>query len=604
MSFTPIVKFDNRICIPKIVPLVYDDVLSYYEYVDKILVKLNETIVTLNQLGVKVDDLEAAVQQLQTVIDGIDTRLSTAESNISTIQGNITTINNAIETINGAITTINTAVETNTADISTLNSTVAGMQSTISDILDDLAGLPADVAGLEGEVDNLDTRVTNLESATFGDVSVSPVPVNFGCYCIDPDMIDYEIIQDTTSPDPTWDWTVKMAENPLYPNGKNQICFRGNEYYNKSHLVIKNFMPHMQDSDPLTLLIKYNYKWDYTSNCQAVNTSFGALVNGINCVLGTYNTICVGGAQLVPSSDNSDIYDLVLSAQSLSGSGTWTDNSDYFLNYVAILGGVGYLSDGRIRLDEGEKYFNCFNAGIKQGVSQSDFDTLSNRVSDTEDDINFLEGSISSINTSITNINTSIGNINTKDSQQDSAISTANGNISALQAATTPEVWDRWQDVYDEGSITPNSRIIGFHMEKVGKLVTFEIAGCHFRNDSNHNSTTFCLGTIRSGLRSKLAPRGNVPVTFTGMTAYTDGNLTGLEQSGDSGSQYTPLVPNARGVAVLTIYGSDTSVPYTWSGRTNQAYSINVNICGMPYQTADASVTNNAFIIRGCYVTV
>ena len=445
-----------------------------------------------------------------------------------------------------------------------------------------------------------------MESAAFGDVTVSPFPANFGVYCIDPDMIDYEIVPDYVDPDPSWDDTVELMENPLYQNGKEQIRFRGNENYNKSHLVIKNFLPHMQNADALTLLVKFNYKWDISSKAQALNTSFGALLSGVDCVQGTYDTLCIGGAKLVASSDNSDLYDLELYAQSASGSGTWIDNSDYFLNYIAILGGTGYLGDGLIQLDAAEKYLNCYNAAVKQGVTQDDFTTLANRVSDTEDDINALEGNVSSIDTSITNINTSIGNINTKDGQQDTAISTANSNISALQAATTPEVWDNWQDVFDEGSLVTNSRIIGFHMEKTGKLVTFEIAGCHFRNDSNHNATTFCLGTIRSGLRSKLAPRGNVPVTFTGFTAYTDGNLTGIEQSGEGGASagYVPLVPNGRGVAVLTLYGSTTTVPYTWSGRANNAYSLNVNICGMPYQTADASVTNNAFVIRGCYVSV
>lgn len=583
----------NHIFVPKITPLVYDDTLSYYEFLCKLINVVNLAIEKLNDLGVRVDDLEEAVRQLQDIVSGLDERITACEGDIADIKLDIESINGAIENINTAIEGVNTqisnlstTVQGNTNQINTINNTLRNIQDDISS----LEGLPGDVSGLESEVDNLDTRVTNLESATFGDVSVSPVPVNFGCYCIDPDMIDYEIVQDTTTPDPDWDWTVQMASNPLYQNGKQQIRFRGNENYNKSHLVIHNFMPHMQNADPLTLLVKYNYSWDYTSNCQAVNTSFGALVNGINCVLGDYSTICIGGAQLVPSSTNSDIYDLVLSAQSLSGSGTWIDNSAYFLNYVAILGGVGYLSDGRINFEDGEKYFNCFNASVKQGVSQSDFDTLSGRVTTAENDIDSLETAIGNFTYSeyVTDFNNLIGdldNIHSKDDEQDGKISdleTAVGNL-------TPYDYTGFSDVFDLSSLPSGASVQYFRAYKYGalRIIDFIITGL----DKNSTTSNVKLGTIRSGAVSDWAPYW--AVNSVGNALKTTADVPPRIQL----AVYPSVYPSGKAIkhGMVTLTGSVTTNPFNEGSQShvttmsaNSLYCAFENDYGEDYNSIQA----------------
>ena len=595
--FNPIVKFDNKIYVPKIVPLVYDDTLSYYEFLCKVLNKMNEAIDALNALGIRVDDLETAVQQLQEVVTGLDTRLTTAEGDIRDIKLDVQTINNAITNINGAIETINTTIVALQGQVTDNTTNITAIQSSISNILDtitELEGMGGDIDDLEQAVGGLDTRVTTLESAAFGDITMSPVPKNFCCNMYDLDRVLYEISIDYDQRDPDWEDRVQIKNN--------QFCFRGNSSYNATHLVLKGFCNDMSDLEPLTLAIVYNDF--YSQYGQGLNTSFGALKSGVNCITGATNEICVGGAQLVASDDITGVYDLHLYVNSQSGSEAYIANSYFYLDWCAILGGTGYISDGRGNAQNILKYMDAYNAGIPS--VESEISSLDSRLDTAESKISTLEGNVTSIDSSISTINGNITTINNKNNQQDGQITSLGTRVTALEGGGTVESWDTWSDVFDEASITPNSRIIGFHMEKVGKVVTFEIAGCHFRNDSNHNSTTFCLGTLRSGLRSKLAPKGNVPVTFTGLVAYTDGNLTGIEQSGDGGASagYVPLVPNARGISVLTLYGSSTGVPYTWDGRTNNAYTLNVNICGMPYQTGDSAVNNNAFIVRGCYVSV
>ena len=605
--FNPVVTFNNRVFIPKIVPLVYDDTLSYYEFLCKVLNKMNEAIEALNALGIRVDDLEAAVQQLQTVVGGLDDRLTVVEGDMVTVKGDIVDIKAAVQTINGAINTINTTIEGLQGQVTDNTTNITAIQGSISNILDaiaELEGMSGDISDLESDVSSLDGRVTVLESATFGDISVSPTPKNPACNMTARDTFDWEIVDDT-EPAPGFSEYQIVVPDPTEAatQGIAGFRFRGNNNYGHSRLILKNFLPEMQDSVVLTLVFKFNPAFSALQYGQVITTTFGALKTGISCMYQGEDDVVCGGAKAVINSDTDYSYDIELTVYDPSNTSSTIENSYYSLNFFSIIGGSGYTSQGRIAVEDVEPYF--MNYQFIKSDSEA-VESLESRMDTAEGQIGDIQGDIFDIESSISTIDTSITNINNKDTQQDSSISTLNTKVAALEGGGTVEEWDTWSDVFDEASITPNSRIIGFRMQKVGKVVTFEIAGCHFRNDSNHNSTAFCLGTLRSGLRAKLAPKGNVPVTFIGCTAYTDGNLTGIEMSGDGGAtaQYVPLIPNARDIAVMTLFGSGTAVPYTWDGRTNIAYSLNVNICGMPYQTASQSVTNNAFIVRGTYISV
>ena len=59
----------------KVLPLVYDDSLSYYEVLCKIRDKLNEMIGTMKGLDGTVKSLQQAIAQIQKWIDDFDTSL-------------------------------------------------------------------------------------------------------------------------------------------------------------------------------------------------------------------------------------------------------------------------------------------------------------------------------------------------------------------------------------------------------------------------------------------------------------------------------------------------------------------------------------------------
>ena len=62
----------------KVLPLVYDDSISYYETLCKVVKYLNEVITAENQIIEEVDELKAELQTVQEWIDNFDT--SFAES--------------------------------------------------------------------------------------------------------------------------------------------------------------------------------------------------------------------------------------------------------------------------------------------------------------------------------------------------------------------------------------------------------------------------------------------------------------------------------------------------------------------------------------------
>ena len=76
MDIKPLHHF--RFWCQKVLPLVYDDSLSYYEVLCKVVNYINNLIATNNQIIEYVDELKAELQQVQEWIDNFDT--SYAES--------------------------------------------------------------------------------------------------------------------------------------------------------------------------------------------------------------------------------------------------------------------------------------------------------------------------------------------------------------------------------------------------------------------------------------------------------------------------------------------------------------------------------------------
>ena len=589
--FDKLKPLPNHIFIPKIVPLVYDDTLSYYEFVCKLMVKLEEIINTLNDLGVRVDALEDAVRQLQEIVNSIDDRLTACEGDINDIKGDIHDINTAIGNINTAIDGINIQLGDLTINVRNNSNAITQINSAISDIRDslsELSDLPGDVSDLEDDLSTLDNRVTQLESATFGDVTVSPTPKNFCVNMLDLSKIDYEIVEDFDVRDPDWDDTVQIDWH--------QLRFRGNENYNKTHLVLKNFCPVQKPTQDLTLALIYD-KLDITTiSGQVKYTTFADLLNGINCMPSGVTDVCIGGAKLVLN--DYETYDLHLYVEPQNGAGGMISNSRHFLKWIVLLGGIGYITEGKIDYDKVLPYLNAYNMAIEPSVSQSDFDALSTRVTGAEGDIDDLETAIGTFTQSEYNSDWNI--MNGYVHGIDDRVTTLEGEASA----ETVETWVTFSDVF-ENSVIPEGAIIHhFRMDKKGRMVTFELGMINVNDNATFRYNSYNLGQIRSGLRTKLAPAMDTPVMFTGMLGGTDNNdPKGYMVSGSiPATTQNPPMPDVTGIAIASLYGAVGTNYYTSISTYGNLppYSLIVKLVSW---SVTSQSFRNSFIIRGTYLT-
>ena len=580
--FDKLKPLPNHIFIPKIVPLVYDDTLSYYEFVCKLYKKLEEMITALNELGVRVDALEEAVRQLQDIINGLDDRLTTLEGDmitvkgdIETINGAITNINTAIDGINGQLTTINVTLSEHTNSINTINNSIRD----IEDLIASLEDVPGDIADLEQDVSGLDTRVANLESATFGDISIAPTPKNFSCNMMMFDKLVYEIVKPENY-DTSLDDTVKIEYGCFR--------FRGASNYNQTHLKLPNFCPKLANSEALTLAIVFA---DYYSEYgQALDTTFGDLVNGVSMIVGVTNEICVGGAKLVLNTDGDyQMYDLHLYVQAQNGSGTYIANSRFYLEWVAILGGVGYLTQGRGSADNIRPYMNAYNGGIPEtGVKQADFNALADRVTVEEGKTSDLETAIGTFTQA--EYNTDFNNLQGDITSLSNEVSGIESTVSTLESI---DIYQGMGDIFDMSTLLEGVSVQYFRAYKYGAVRVIDTILTNFPRSSNYSC--FKVATIRSAKVSEWSPLYPVNVCATGLPTSQDNPPRILVGE-------NPPYVSGRSVknGIATLMGSGTTNPFNEGGQYHDT-SLSSNSLYVGIEN-DYNDYNNSIHLRMVYL--
>lgn len=107
-DFTPDYSFNDvekgrpfRVWCQKVLPTIYDDSLSYYELLNKVVYILNECIDKINELDENVDELNKAYQQLVAYLNEyknyVETRLDKQDENIAQLEKEL---DKAIEGLN------------------------------------------------------------------------------------------------------------------------------------------------------------------------------------------------------------------------------------------------------------------------------------------------------------------------------------------------------------------------------------------------------------------------------------------------------------------------------------------------------------------------
>lgn len=253
----PMGVFPNWIFCPKIVPLVYDDSLSYYEFLNKLMVKLNEVITFANQINANVDYLRTIVERIQALIEGFDERITQNEADIDALQTAVNAINGAIENINSSIDSIGDRVDTLEDGLEDLAASVE------QEIATAIVPLQTSVSALELAVGGIETRLQTVEQAAFDptQIAIPPVPFNFAMSTCNGNKNGMRIVVDGSTSDRDsirWVDEGSYTQNQQPPNNILNTVFKMPQfetYGNACHLVIPNVFPY-----------KYNGKADSRIN--------------------------------------------------------------------------------------------------------------------------------------------------------------------------------------------------------------------------------------------------------------------------------------------------------------------------------------------------
>ena len=243
--------FPNWIYLPKIVPLVYDDCLSYYEFLNKVLVKLNEVIQYANNLNLEVEQLKTAVETLQTLVDGFDDRITGLETNMTNLQSTVDSINSSIENINNAIDSLQAQIydEENyrrAGDEAVRSDLTNALNSYAATINNEVTNLTNIVNDITPTLASYDARITALEKATIG--ALTPLPSNrfLSADFRHLETVDFEIVNEVeggTNPSIVLSANAGgWSSSPSLSSSFTLISFKSSG--DASHLIVKNVFPY------------------------------------------------------------------------------------------------------------------------------------------------------------------------------------------------------------------------------------------------------------------------------------------------------------------------------------------------------------------------
>ena len=89
MSIKKINPLPIRFHCYKVLPLVYDEALSYYEMLCKVLKSLNETIQSVNDLNTAMEDVTSAISGIRSDVDAVKADVEAFESRVNATLANI-----------------------------------------------------------------------------------------------------------------------------------------------------------------------------------------------------------------------------------------------------------------------------------------------------------------------------------------------------------------------------------------------------------------------------------------------------------------------------------------------------------------------------------
>lgn len=367
-SLTPLGIFPNWIFCPKIVPLVYDDSLSYYEFLNKLMVKLNEVITFANQINANVEYLREIVERIQTLIDGFDERITANEQDIANLKTAMESVNTIIEGINSTLTDMQGDIDSNAAAIENL------AQDVEREINSAIVPLQNSVQSLGLTVANNTSRITVLEEAAFDPSSIvmSEMPFNFALSTLNGNANGMRIVVDGSgASSDAIQWVDGGSYSPSNIPNKQKFLnnFKVPRFYssgNSCHLVIPSIFPIKYGASLNWTLYFYANRWigatsGNTGICKVGPINFTDLLveGGVQQTTPSAQTGCFNDLELVANS-STGCYDLYI-YNGRNNKYTWIN--DYIISSLMIIP----LDLGNVGIATGvQKYFNLLNTYLTQ----------------------------------------------------------------------------------------------------------------------------------------------------------------------------------------------------------------------------------------------
>lgn len=249
--FEPIKLFPNFIFLPKIVPLVYDDTLSYYEFLCKVLNKLNEAINSLNDIGVDVEQLKTAVEQLSELINGFDDRIEDLETNMDLVTQAVDNVNTALEGALSDIEDLKTADTTITGRLDDIEEQITtDIAAAVAALQQEIDEVSADVNAMSSQVTSNTGRIEALEEATLNAPTEGNENLIIGQFQ-DLSNLDYDIVVVTD----------KGASTNNIEVYDGLIRMRPEATHNECALVIKNVLPVLVGTYTSSMILSFGNKY-------------------------------------------------------------------------------------------------------------------------------------------------------------------------------------------------------------------------------------------------------------------------------------------------------------------------------------------------------
>lgn len=471
-----------------------------YPYTDIHDLNLDWILKTVKEMKEKFDSIDfdyifSTLTTLNELTATHTTQIAGLQDAINSIGSDIASLNEAIASQGASITEINTRINTIGDQITSIISSISNQSEDIRDLQDDVADIQSDLAGIPSEISGLDGRVTTLESATFGDISVSPSNWNIEMDMRDLDFFNYEIVNTEATPTDDQTVTIRTAtprQIAFYRSG--DICY----------LKLKNFLvrPRYNNLNNALLNLVGSFAIEVQTSGQKIlykkeGVTLSTLIGGLTC---TPANDGYARLELVETSDG-DYYDLhiypVYNGSSYPYS--WVNVNMFIFSPVSTFGATQY---------DVCKFLSPNTRQIYDLIKKNGADT-----STIEAQITALQGDISTINAKDLSQDESITTLNNGVGLLASRVSDAESDISSIESSIATETRLLIDDILT--NLPSGLQVKYFSCARIGKITYLNMMLHGFNYSSDFGLVK--LGNIRSSIKSWFDPLGSHQIFIDGV---------------------------------------------------------------------------------------